>query len=204
MPALDLTSRRSADARTPATPPGRRPRLIALRGLPGSGKTTATQTITLRFPEARVVSMDQECRAALGRLPRSEVDEEVGRRRLRRIVADELRRGSRVIVDDINFKEESLDRLAAIASDSGADFAILDLWQEYRRQGDPRLSADELYAAWVELCIERDAARAQSDPTRILIGRDRIACWAAQFRDIFTRTTRHQATPLSALLAEED
>jgi hypothetical protein len=146
--------------------------------------------------------MDDECRAALGHLPFSEADEEAGRDRLRQIVRRELGRGVGVIVDDINFKDESLDRLAAMAFGSGARFAVVDMWHEFRRQSDPRLTEDEVYSAWVELCVTRDAARAQSDPTRLLIGRDLIAGWADQYREVFLHTTRHAATPLADLLAE--
>ena len=60
-----------------------------------------------------------------------------------------------------------------------------------------------MYDTWVDLCIERDAARARSDPTRPVIGRELIAGWGDQYRDVFLHSTRYAAVPMSALLEEK-
>lgn len=130
----------------------RAPELIAFRGLPGSGKTTAIAFLKDRRPNVRVISMDDKCRAELGRLPQSESDEEVGRTRLRTLARCLLSAREHVVVDDINLKEESLDQLAGIARSVTARFVVIDMWQEYQRQRSPVTPNPDLYDTWVELC----------------------------------------------------
>ncbi len=145
--------------------------------------------------------MDDECRSELGRLPKCEADEEVGRVRLRKLAGHLLKKGVDVIVDDMNLKEESLDLLVVSAKSLDAEFIVIDMWQEYLRQFTATTinSGTGLYDSWIELCIARDAERVKEDDARVEIGRGLISGWGATYESLLTDGTRHSSTPLESV-----
>jgi len=119
------------------------PTLIITRGLPASGKTTWARARQASDPTVVLVSRD-ELRATLhgGRYSPANEEQVVAVRDA--VVRDSLRRGRDVIVHDTNLNPVHVRSLEALARSGDAGFAVEDF------TGVP-----------LEVCVERDDARAE-------------------------------------------
>jgi predicted kinase len=106
-----------------------RPALIAFRGLPASGKTTAALQLLADSPHGTVARCNRDAlrRMVQGR-PRYDTDSEAV---ITMIATDTittlLRTGHTVLVDDTNLADEHVANLRLIAGVCGAEFQIHDL-----------------------------------------------------------------------------
>lgn len=139
-------------------------RLIFLRGLPGSGKTTWAKAQVEASAERHmdktvypVVRVNKdEIRIELGMNRKSykrEQEYAVVDRRDQRI-AEALEAGRTVISDDTNFGKKHEPRLRALAAEYGADFEIKDftdvpvevcIERDLLREGDARVGEDVIW-----------------------------------------------------------
>ena len=146
---------------TPRTPT-RKPQLIALRGLPASGKTVAARAWVRQNPEGRARVGRDALRDALyyERGVLSRVQEGVITDIQRGMVRELLRSGKDVVVDDLNLRLQYLKAWQRVAAEEGAEFSVLDT------------------DATVEKCIKWDKTR----PEREQVGERFIRETAKRFK----------------------
>lgn len=139
-----------------------KPQLIALRGLPASGKTSAARAWVRQNPEGRARVGRDALRDALyyerGVLSRTQ--EGVITDIQRGMVRELLRSGKDVVVDDLNLRLQYLKAWQRVAAEEGAEFTVLDT------------------DASVEKCIEWDKTR----PKREQVGERFIRETAKRFK----------------------
>lgn len=106
----------------------RKPQLIALRGLPASGKTSAARAWVRQNPEGRARVGRDALRDALyyERGVLSRVQEGVITDLQRGMVRELLRSGKDVVVDDLNLRLQYLKAWQRVAAEEGAEFSVLD------------------------------------------------------------------------------
>lgn len=140
----------------------RKPQLIALRGLPASGKTSAARAWVRQNPEGRARVGRDALRDALyyerGVLSRTQ--EGVITDIQRGMVRELLRSGKDVVVDDLNLRLQYLKAWQRVAAEEGAEFSVLDT------------------DATVEKCIKWDKTR----PEREQVGERFIRETAKRFK----------------------
>ena len=140
----------------------RKPQLIALRGLPASGKTVAARAWVRQNPEGRARVGRDDLRDALyyerGVLSRTQ--EGVITDIQRGMVRELLRSGKDVVVDDTNLRLQYLKAWQRVAAEEGAEFSVLDT------------------DATVEKCIKWDKTR----PAREQVGERFIRETAKRFK----------------------
>lgn len=144
-----------------ATATKQAPRLIALRGLPASGKTTASRAWVAQDPENRASVGRDGLRDALGYKRRglSYGQEKAISAVQKGMVIELLRGGKSVVIDDLNLKLAYLKGWQKLAAEEGVEFSVLDT------------------NASVEQCIKRDAKR----PERTQVGEKKIRDLARRF-----------------------
>lgn len=133
-------------------------RLIALRGLPGSGKSTYADAWREQDPASRVVVNRDDIRAMLFGAEYGTPDNESEKlvtRVQREAITGALKAGNDVVVDDTNLRLRTLRDLRRIAILAGADFSV----------------DDECATADLEVCLERNARRTDKKPVpqRVII-----------------------------------
>lgn len=140
------------------------PRLVATRGLPGAGKTTAARNWVAQHPTRRVrVGRDDLLLMFHGRWFGTAEQDTATTVAERAAVAALLAAGYDVVCDDTNLFARYLDGLRAVAAQAGADFEVWDLTD-----------------VPVDVCVERDAARGAAGGVHI--GEETIRALHAQWR----------------------
>jgi tRNA uridine 5-carbamoylmethylation protein Kti12 len=125
----------------------RRPTLIATRGLPACGKSTAAIIWVSADPRWRVrINRDDLRSMGHGRRLGTGAQEAIVTGIQHNGARAALAHGTDVIVDDTNLAESAINALAKIAAEMDADFEVWDF-----------------RAVDVELCIRRDAERDEHD-----------------------------------------
>lgn len=128
-------------------------KLIATRGLPGSGKTTWAEKYILEREAGTVVRVNRDSLRAMchaGRWKGNKTEKMI--RQFRdKIVEAALFRGADVIVDDTNLSQRTLDELSSIATDYHAEFEIKDFTD-----------------VPLDTCIERDLKRSNSVGEKVI------------------------------------
>jgi len=144
------------------------PTLIAMRGLPASGKTTAALAWVADDPEGRArVGRDPLRDALYGTRKGLTNEQEVQVSRVQReAVRLLLKAGKNVVVDDMNLKRKYLKVWVNIAAEAGAKFSLLDVETD------------------VEECVKRDGNRVNA------VGEEVI-------RDLHRRFRKRPAAPES-------
>lgn len=118
----------------------RNARIIMLRGLPGSGKTTYAKQYIIDHPGTVIVSKDA-LRTMLHNGYHSKRREKFVRRVRDAIIVQALSDGHDIIVDDTNFHEMHRKRIEEIAGRHGAIVEVKE------------------FNVDVEICVERDRTR---------------------------------------------
>lgn len=105
-----------------------KPKLIALRGLPASGKTTASRAWVRQAPEKRARVSRDALRDALyyERGVLSQPQEKAITVLQEGMARELLRAGKDVVIDDLNLKLQYLKKWQRIAAEEGAEFSVLD------------------------------------------------------------------------------
>jgi predicted kinase len=125
----------------------REPKVIATRGLPASGKSAAAVAWVAADPEWRVrINRDDLRDMGHGRRLGTPAQEAIVTGLQHSGARTALSHGTSVIIDDTNLPEASIQALAKIADELGAEFEVWDF------RGVP-----------VQVCIGRDAMRAGAD-----------------------------------------
>jgi predicted kinase len=125
--------------------------LYMTKGLPASGKTSAAKALVATLPDTKRVNKD-DLRVMLDAGKWSRRNEEFVLAVRDQIVADALRRGFHIIVDDTNLAPKHEERLKQLAKAGQAKFELLD----YTHVAP-------------ELCIERDLARPVSVGQKVIL-----------------------------------
>jgi len=148
--------------------------LIATRGLPASGKTTAALKWVAEDPEGRArVGRDPLRDALYGTRKGLTNAQETQISRIQRdSVRTLLKAGKSVVIDDLNLRLKYLKVWVNIAAETGANFSVLDVTTD------------------VEECVRRDAKRADA------VGEEVI-------RDINRRFRKRPPAPESDRVAPE-
>lgn len=156
----------------------RRPTLIATRGLPASGKTTAA-IAWVRADEAWRVRINRDDLRDMGHGRRlgTGAQEAIVSGIQHNGVRAALAHGTDVIVDDTNLSNAAINQLAGIAAEMGADFEVWDF------RDVP-----------VEVCIARDAQRGGFD----CVGEDVIRDMYE--RHILNSAARHSVPPATRVM----
>jgi predicted kinase len=145
------------------------PTLVITRGLPGCGKTTYARAWVAEDPATRARCNRDDFRdmlhASRGRGDRAERQVTAAQHAA---VSALLARGVDVIVDDMNLRSRYARDLRALASRTGAEFAVMDLTD-----------------VPVDVCVARDAQR----PAPAHVGEDVI-------RGLYDRYVRGRSHPL--------
>ena len=115
-----------------------------MKGLPGSGKTTAAKALLTKLGNAVRTSKD-DMRAMLNDSHWSRDNEKFVLSMRDIIIVEALKAGKHVIVDDTNFGAKHEPRLRQLAKDNGAAFEIVDFT-----------------GVSIETCIGRDLKRLNS------------------------------------------
>ncbi len=128
-------------------------KLIATRGLPGSGKTTWAEKYILEREAGTVVRVNRDSLRAMCHAGRWKGDktERMIRQFRNQIVKDALFRRADVIVDDTNLSRHTLGELESIAADCHAEFEIRDFTD-----------------VPLDTCIERDLRRTNSVGEKVI------------------------------------
>lgn len=117
--------------------------LVALRGLPGAGKTTMAREWVSQDMDGRVRVNRDDLRGMLhAMLFTPDVTEQAMTAARDGMIREMLAHGISVIVDDTNLPRAAMDRLHQLARECGAKFTVLDLTH-----------------IPVETCITQDAER---------------------------------------------
>lgn len=119
------------------------PKLVALQGLPASGKSTFAKKLT---EQGWVRTNKDDIRASLfgGNYKRKDEKQVV---RIRdQIVADALQHGKNVVADDTNLNPVHIKALEKLAKEFGAEFSV----------------NDSFLAVSIEECVKRDLKRPNS------------------------------------------
>ena len=125
----------------------KRPKLLMLKGLQASGKSTyARELVDLGYVR---VNKD-DLRSMMDNGKWSKGNEKRVLRLRDEIVRDAIKSGKNVVVDDTNFEERHHDRIAALAEENGANFEVLFI--------DTPL----------EECIQRNEKRANKVPLSVI------------------------------------
>lgn len=105
-----------------------KPKLIALRGLPASGKTTASRAWVRQAPEKRARVSRDALRDALyyERGVLSQPQEKAITALQEGMARELLRSGKDVVIDDLNLRLQYLKKWQRIAAEEGAEFSVLD------------------------------------------------------------------------------
>lgn len=126
----------------------KRPKIIMMKGLPASGKTTYAKELVDTQKYVRVNKDDLRSMMDNGKW--SKGNEKRVLRLRDQIIRDAVKSGSSVVVDDTNFEDRHRDRIAALAEECGADFEVLFI--------DTPL----------EECISRNEQRANKVPISVI------------------------------------
>jgi len=126
-------------------------KIIILKGLPASGKTTWAREYIAKNPNTKRVNKD-DLRAMLDNSKWSKDREKFILKIRDIIVCEALREGKNVIVDDTNFHKSHEDRMNKIAIDFGEGYALDG--KDYTVE----VKVKEFNASLDE-CLERDAKR---------------------------------------------
>lgn len=118
-------------------------KIILMRGLPGSGKSTRAKEIQSKNPGSVIVSKDI-IRKEIGGNFSLRKEDDVNRREVNQAI-DALRKKRNVIVDDTNMKY--------------IDYSI---WENIARNNNATIEIEELKTPWKE-CIMRDLSRFGTD-----------------------------------------
>ena len=100
----------------------KRPKVLLLRGLPGSGKTTYAKELV---SDGWVRSSKDDLRSMMDNGKWSKGNEKRVLRLRDQIIRDAVNSGSNVVVDDTNFEDRHRDHISALAEECGADFEVL-------------------------------------------------------------------------------
>ncbi|MCF8783236.1 phosphatase domain-containing protein [Rhodococcus ruber] len=125
------------------------PKLLMLKGLPGSGKSTYARQLVAASQYTRVNKDD--LRAMLHNGAHSKARESAVLAIRDAVVVDALNRGQNVVVDDTNFAPKHEARLRQIAREKGAGFSV------------------KFIDTPVETCIERDLIRPNSVGHKVIL-----------------------------------
>lgn len=135
------------------------PRLIVLRGLPGSGKSTWARAYLGQHPEAVRINRDDLREMLYGDRLWSAIDEAVTVRARDALIVQALLAGRTVILDDTNLRDHHIQAAEALARPLGVPVEIV------------------VMEASIEECIARDAQRPQP------VGERRIRELAGEIKD---------------------
>jgi predicted kinase len=119
-------------------------KLIVLRGLPGSGKTTWAKDYLLSYPEAVRVNRDDLRAMFHGRRPWNRDDEHVTTMARDQLITSNLLLGRDVISDDPNLNQYHIDHFQTLAGACNTEIEVIP------------------FTPTVEECIRRDRQRAIS------------------------------------------
>lgn len=102
--------------------------LVAVRGLPGSGKTTVAKDVRAKYPNVVLVSRD-DIRDMLfnKRVGLEPADETLVTTQQDMLIRNALRSGHSVIVHDLNLRPQYLTRFREIAKEEAADFYTAEM-----------------------------------------------------------------------------
>ena len=100
----------------------KRPKILLLMGLPGSGKTTYAKELV---SDGWVRSSKDDLRSMMDNGKWSKGNEKRVLRLRDQIIRDAVNSGSNVVVDDTNFEDRHRDHISALAEECGADFEVL-------------------------------------------------------------------------------
>ncbi len=110
------------------TQPQIQPRLIAIRGIPGCGKTTLAEHLVGEAPDRTVMVSRDDLRVLLhGRRLGTAAQEKQVTQAEHVLIATMLRAGNDVVVHDMNLETEFVAALQETAFDCGALFGIVDM-----------------------------------------------------------------------------
>lgn len=126
----------------------KRPKVILLKGLPASGKTTYAKELV---DKGYVRVNKDDLRSMMDNGKWSKGNEKRILRLRDQIIRDAVNSGSNVVVDDTNFEDRHRDRIAALAEENGANFEVLFI--------DTPL----------EECISRNEKRANKVPLSVIV-----------------------------------
>lgn len=116
-------------------------KLIMLKGLPASGKSTYARTLLAEYPDTHKRVNKDDLRAMLDNGKWSKSNEEFVLKVRDLIIIEALKNNKTIIVDDTNLSLKHEANLRAIAATSGAKFV------------------EKIFDTPLEECIERDLAR---------------------------------------------
>jgi predicted kinase len=125
-------------------------KLVIMRGLPASGKTTLAKEWVREDPDNRVRVNRDDLRAMAG-VPYSTANEQRIIRQRDLLIDEFLCRGNDVINDDTNLPQRTVRDLAKIAKRTGAEFEVIDL---------THVDLDE--------CLKRNAGRGHTVPDTVI------------------------------------
>lgn len=125
-------------------------KVIVLRGLPASGKSTWAKDYISRNPKTSRVNKD-DLRAMLHNGQWSNENEEIVLSVRDGIIIDNITRKFDVIVDDTNFAEKHVTTIQKIAEQFGASFEVKD------------------FDVPLEVCLDRNRKRDSSVPDKVII-----------------------------------
>ena len=128
-----------------------KPRLIATRGLPGSGKTTWAKKMVQRRGYKRINKDDLRTMIDCGKY--SKGNERVVLVMRDALIKESLFMGRTVIVDDTNFEEKHMGRFRELATQYGVAFEIKDFTD-----------------VSIKECIRRDLIRPNSVGHKVILG----------------------------------
>lgn len=126
----------------------KRPKILMLKGLPASGKTTHARELV---DKGYVRVNKDDLRSMMDNGKWSKGNEERVLRLRDQIIRVAVNSGSNVVVDDTNFEDRHRERIAALAEEDGADLEVLFI--------DTPL----------EECISRNEKRANKVPVSVIV-----------------------------------
>lgn len=125
-------------------------KVIVLRGLPASGKSTWAKDYISRNPGTLRVNKD-DLRSMLHNSQWSEENELIILAMRDTMIAEALHMGQDVVVDDTNFAEKHITAIQDIAAEWGASFEVKD------------------FDVPLEVCLERNRKRNSSIPDKVIV-----------------------------------